>query len=147
MTVTTRHTDAAPTAVWDVLADGWLYPLWVVGAARMREVDDSWPAVGSRLHHSVGLWPVLLDDTTSVLACDPGHHLELKARAWPAGTAKVGIELRPAGGDTDIVMEEHPADGPATMIPEPVTAPLLRWRNVEALRRLAALAEGRGGPA
>ena len=28
-----------PSAVWAVLADGWLYPVWVVGAARMREVD------------------------------------------------------------------------------------------------------------
>ena len=24
-----------------MLADGWLYPLWVVGASRMREVDDA----------------------------------------------------------------------------------------------------------
>lgn len=39
-----RDVDAPARAVWDVLADGWLYPLWVVGAARMRDVDHGWPA-------------------------------------------------------------------------------------------------------
>ena len=50
-----------------MLSDGWLYALWVVGAARMRDVDEGWPAVGTRLHHSVGTWPLLIDDTTEVL--------------------------------------------------------------------------------
>ena len=45
---------ATPDQVWEILSDGWLYPLWVVGASRMREVDDHWPDVGARLHHSVG---------------------------------------------------------------------------------------------
>ena len=35
-----RRIGTTPERVWDVLADGWLYPLWVVGASRMREVDD-----------------------------------------------------------------------------------------------------------
>ena len=67
MSRVTRTVLAVPDQVWGVLADGWLYPLWVVGASRMREVDDHWPAVGARLHHSVGAWPALIDDTTSVL--------------------------------------------------------------------------------
>ena len=65
-----RVIKTTPQRVWDVLADGWLYPLWVVGASRMREVDDSWPAVGAQLHHSVGVWPALLDDNTEVTDCD-----------------------------------------------------------------------------
>ena len=32
MTRTTRTIEATPDQVWAVLADGWLYPLWVVGA-------------------------------------------------------------------------------------------------------------------
>ena len=72
MATNTRTIHATPEAVWDVLADGWLYPLWVVGASRMREVDDHWPAVGARLHHSVGSWPLLLDDETEVVAVVPG---------------------------------------------------------------------------
>ncbi len=63
----TRLMDATPEQVWKVLSDGWLYPLWVVGATRMRDVDEGWPAVGTRLHHSVGSWPLMLDDTTEVL--------------------------------------------------------------------------------
>ena len=54
MSVNTRLVSATPEQVWDVLADGWLYPVWVVGASRMREVEDAWPAPGSKLHHSVG---------------------------------------------------------------------------------------------
>ena len=44
----TRDFDASPGDVWDVLSDGWLYPCWVVGAARMRDVDEAWPEKGSR---------------------------------------------------------------------------------------------------
>ena len=54
MTAVDRVVNAEPSDVWAVLADGWLYPLWVVGASRMREVDDTWPGVGARLYHSAG---------------------------------------------------------------------------------------------
>ncbi len=47
MAENTRLVHATPEQVWEVLCDGWVYPVWVVGASRMREVDDSWPAVGS----------------------------------------------------------------------------------------------------
>ena len=40
MSINTRAVDATPDQVWQVLADGWLYPLWVVGASRMRDVDE-----------------------------------------------------------------------------------------------------------
>ena len=83
-----RVMTASPDQVWAVLADGWLYPLWVVGASRMREVDDSWPQPGTRLHHSVGTWPLLLDDVTEVVECRPGSRLVLQAHAWPAGTGR-----------------------------------------------------------
>ena len=45
---------ASAEAVWSVLGDGWLYPLWVVGATHMRDVDETWPAVGARLHQGDG---------------------------------------------------------------------------------------------
>ncbi len=61
-----RMVSAPPEAVWEVLADGWVYTGWVVGASRMRAVDPAWPVPDARLHHSVGGWPLLLDDTTSV---------------------------------------------------------------------------------
>ena len=143
VSTTTRLIHATPDQVWAVLADGWLYPLWVVGASRMREVDDNWPEPGARLHHSVGTWPLLLDDTTHVLEATPGVELALRARAWPSGQARVDIHLRPNGTDTEVVIEEDAESGPATLVPKPLRDPALKWRNVESLRRLAYLAERR----
>ncbi|MFA6577323.1 MAG: SRPBCC family protein [Nocardioides sp.] len=138
-----RVVQATPEQVWEILCDGWLYPLWVVGASRMREVDDSWPEVGSKLHHSVGAWPALLDDNTEVEECRPLRMLRLRARAWPTGEAEVVLRLEPVGAETRIVMEENAVSGPASLIPRPLQDPLLGWRNVEALRRLAYLCERR----
>jgi uncharacterized protein YndB with AHSA1/START domain len=139
----TRLVHATPDRVWSVLADGWLYPLWVVGASRMRDVDGHWPEPGARLHHSVGTWPVLLDDTTEVLESTPGSRLRLRARAWPSGEAGVTLQLRPNGTGTEVVIEEDAESGPATLVPKVLRDPPLRWRNVETLRRLAYLAERR----
>ena len=143
MSTTTRTVSATPEQVWEVLSDGWLYPLFVVGASRMRAVDDSWPAVGSRLHHSVGSWPVLIDDTTEVLEVDEGRRLLLKARGWPAGEAHVEISLRPDGDATVVTMVEDATSGPGVLVPKPLRDAQLHWRNVEALQRLAFVVEGR----
>src|SRR3954469_9891908 len=143
MTHTRRLIRATPEQVWDVLADGWLYPLWVVGATRMREVEDEWPAVGSRLHHSVGTWPVMIDDRTEVEDSVPGVRLKLNAHAWPAGRADVTITLNAQGAETEVVIEEHTVSGPGSLMPKAIEDPLLTWRNVESLRRLAFLAERR----
>jgi uncharacterized protein YndB with AHSA1/START domain len=141
-----RRIGTTPERVWNVLADGWLYPLWVVGATRMRDVDETWPAVGSRLHHSVGSWPLLIDDTTSVLECTPQSVLRLRARAWPAGDAQVTIQLSGSGADTLVEIEEDAESGPGLLVPKPARDLGLHWRNVESLRRLAFLAERRADP-
>ncbi len=143
MSTNSRTVAATPEQVWAVLADGWLYPLWVVGASRMREVDDTWPEPGARLHHSVGTWPLLVDDTTEVLECTPGSFLRLRARAWPGGEAEVTISLRAAGAETEIVMTEDAVAGPGRLVPKPLRDLPLSWRNVEALRRLAFVVERR----
>jgi uncharacterized protein YndB with AHSA1/START domain len=146
MSTTSRPVQATPEQVWSVLTDGWLYPLFVVGAARMRDVDESWPAVGARLHHSVGSWPVMLDDTTEVLEVEEGTRLLLLARAWPAGHAHVEITLEPSAspkGQTVVTIVENATGGPGALIPRVVQDPQLHLRNVETLRRLAFLVEGR----
>ncbi|HWD02093.1 MAG TPA: SRPBCC family protein [Amycolatopsis sp.] len=135
--------DAEPATVFAVLADGWSYSGWVVGSSHIREVDDHWPAPGSRLHHSVGAWPMLLHDTTIVRAVEPGESLSLEARGWPLGTAEVDLTLTPQHGQTLVKMAERALRGPGTVLPEAVQATLLRPRNRESLARLAALAEGR----
>ena len=141
VTTNTRIIHATPEKVWETLSDGWLYPLWVVGATRMRDVDEHWPAVGAQLHHSAGVWPALIDDTTEVLDVEPGTRLRLRARAWPAGEAEVVLTLTPHGDDTLLEMQEDAVTGPGKLVPSPVRGPLIGWRNVEALRRFAAIAE------
>ena len=144
MSRTSRVMSCAPEDVFGVLADGWNYGMWVVGAARIRAVDPHWPDVGSRIHHSVGAWPMLLSDDTEVEAVDPPHMLQLRARAWPTGEARVTLTCRPHGaGGTEVVIEEQAISGPATMIPKPAQDFMLAHRNRETLRRLSFLAEGR----
>jgi hypothetical protein len=139
-----RETEADADAVWRVLADGWLYPSWVVGASRMRDVDKGWPGQGTMLHHSVGAWPALIDDTTEVVRSVPDRELQLRGRLWPLGEADIRLTLEPrADGGCTIVMEEDVASGPTKLLPPPVRAAMITPRNVEALRRLVYLAEGR----
>ena len=45
MAINHRTMSCPPESVFAVLADGWLYPSWVVGASRMRDVDPAWPTV------------------------------------------------------------------------------------------------------
>lgn len=137
-----RTMSCHPEDVFDVLGNGWLYPAWVVGASRMREVDDSWPQAGSRLHHSVGVWPLLLDDTTVAEEWAPPHRMVMRARGWPLGEARVTLRVRPWGDGTMVRIDEEPMKGPAALLPSILTAPLLRVRNAETLHRLAYLAEG-----
>ena len=138
-----RSLQAEPAAVWDVLADGWLYPLWVVGASRMREVDDDWPAAGARIQHSVGAWPLLVDDETAVVESVPGSLLVLRARVRPWGEATVRISVEAVGAGSRVTIEEDVTSGPGSWLPGVVRRPALDWRNSETLRRLAYLAERR----
>ena len=133
----------SPSDVAEVLADGWLFPSWVVGASRMRDVDAAWPAVGSQLHHSFGSWPVLLDDATTVLEWDPPRRLVMQPRGWPLGEARVTLEVRTSPGGCEVRMTERAVRGPGRLVPAVLMDPLLHVRNTETLRRLAYLSEGR----
>ena len=126
-----------------MLADGWLYPVWVVGASRMRVVEDEWPQDGSRLHHSLGVWPLLINDDTEVVESRPEGLLSLRGRGWPLGEVAIVIRTRPVGAETEVVIEEDVIAGLGRLVPKPVRALALRWRNVETLRRLAYIAERR----
>ncbi|MBW4720333.1 SRPBCC family protein [Saccharothrix obliqua] len=130
--------------VFDVLADGWSYVGWVVGAAHIREVDPGWPDKGTRIHHSVGPWPLLVHDVTTVREVERPRLLELEARLWPFGAALVRLELtEDEPNSTRITMTERATRGPGVVLPEAVQALLLVPRNRESLRRLADLAVGK----
>lgn len=109
------------------------------------DVDADWPAPGSCIHHSVGVWPGLVDDHTRVLASDPERSLTLCARAWPMGEAEVQVTLTPSGEQTEVAIHEDIVSGPGVLVPGLVRQPALMWRNSETLRRLRLLVEGRAG--
>ncbi len=133
----------SPDHVFAVLSDGWSYAGWVVGNSHIREVDPDWPAVGCRIHHSAGLWPLQFNDWTEVTAQTPDRMIELRARLWPLGAAMIRFELTPTAGGAVITMTEHAIEGPAKLVPAAVQNLLLRARNQEALGRLSDLARGR----
>jgi uncharacterized protein YndB with AHSA1/START domain len=139
----THQVAASPAEVWSVLADGWLYATWVVGASRIRAVDPGWPAAGTKVHHSFGIWPLVLDDDTTVLRADPGRELVLRAKGWPAGEATVRLTLTAEGTGTALALQEDATAGPGRLVPKPVRQLGVLPRNKESLRRLGFLAEGR----
>ncbi|HEY2697319.1 MAG TPA: SRPBCC family protein [Pseudonocardiaceae bacterium] len=140
-----RDVAVGPEDVFAILADGWSYAGWVVGNSHVRDVDLGWPQVGTRIHHSAGLWPVQFQDTTKVVSVEPNRFLELDARLWLFGAATIRFTLRPGrtGSGTEVVMEEQAVRGPGSLIPASVQAAVLRPRNAESLVRLADLAIGR----
>ncbi|SUE15153.1 Uncharacterised protein [Rhodococcus gordoniae] len=141
--IATIEAPVTPSKVWEILADGWRYAGWVVGASRIRAVDPAWPRPETRIHHSVGLWPFLLDDYTEVCAMVPERELVLRARAWLFGKAEIAISLEPTrDGGTRISMAEHVVEGPYAHVPDRVQEELVLPRNQECLRRLVLLAEG-----
>jgi uncharacterized protein YndB with AHSA1/START domain len=139
----TRIVQAPPARVFAVLADGWTYSDWVVGTSHIRDVEENWPAPGSKLHHKAGPWPLSLHDSSTVLACVPDRELRIRAGLWPLGAAVVNIVLEPArDGGTRVVMQEDFEAGPLRWVRNKINDLLLHQRNVEALRRLADIAEG-----
>lgn len=142
MSRNTRLVRCTPEDVFRVLEDGWLFPAWVVGASRMRDVAADWPRPGSRLHHSFGTWPLLLDDSTVALEYEPPRRLVMKARGWPIGEARVTIQVKPHPDGSLVRIQEEAVAGPGSVIPQPLLDIPLQLRNAETLHRLAYLAEG-----
>lgn len=138
-----RTTTATPDEVFAVLADGWSYATWVVGASRVRDVEPAWPAKGTRIHHSFGMWPLVIDDVSTVLEVEQGRHLRLQARGWPMGEATVDLTLHPEGTGCRVEIREDATAGPGRLVPLPARQLGIVPRNVEALRRLCLVAEGR----
>lgn len=141
MSTNTRFMPVPPAAVWDALADPGGYGYWVVGSKIIRDADATWPAPGSKIHHTVGLGPFEFSDhTESIEAVEP-HRLQLRAKVRPLGIARVTLEMTPKDGGTVVKITENP-DGVfrplALLVPLQVLSGL---RNAESLMRLEELAQ------
>jgi hypothetical protein len=146
MTVAHRLVHATPEAVFRVLEDPWAYPSWVVGASRARAVEGQWPQPGAALHHSFGLWPAVIDDLTLVREWDSPRHAVLEAHGGIIGTAIVQFDVKPRSDGCVVRMYEDAISGPGMLVPKLARDVLGFPRTVEALKRLAFLAEKRDRP-
>ena len=129
-----------------MIADGWTYSQWVVGNARMRAVDPHWPAPGSKIHHTIGVWPLILDDETEVESSTPLEELILLAKGRPLGGARIVLRLYDIPHGCRIEMAEVPVGGPLSLLPRRLGLAVAYPRNRECLARLSAIAERRKEP-
>lgn len=133
---------APPERVFEVLAEPDSYADWVVGSQSIRDADPSWPAIGARFYHRVGVGPLRVNDHTEVVAVDAPRRLVLRARARPLGTAMITLTAQTlSAGGTELIMEEGPGDVFSRLLFNPFTDPLVALRNSESLRRLKRIAE------
>lgn len=70
----------------------------------------------------------------------------MKPAGWPFGEALVTLEAKPRGDGCVVRITETAVRGPGSWIPTPLLDIPLHVRNVETLRRLAFIAEGRTEP-
>ena len=146
MAKNTGYVNATRHDVFDVLTDGWQYSNWVVGTSHIRAVEAGWPAVGSRLFHAAGAWPLVTRDESVVEELEPDRKLVLTAKGRPMGEALVSIELADEGAGCQVTMHETPSAGPGKWLHNPLSEAVLVRRNTESLARLAALVERRTVP-
>lgn len=141
MLIATRDINAPCERVWEVLSQGWIYAQWVVGNSRTRAVDSNWPEAGASIRHSVGVWPLVINDATVVETCDPPRELVLRAHLGPLGAARITMRLHGTPQGCRVEMIEVPVAGAAGLIPDRLALPAFYPRNRECLLRLAALVE------
>jgi uncharacterized protein YndB with AHSA1/START domain len=137
------NVSAPPEAVFDVLDDAYAYPRWVVGARRVRRVDPSWPAVGSKFHHAIGTAAGELHDSSKILERQRPDRIVLEVRFRPTGVANVEIDVERVGDKSIVTIAESPTSGPVSHLPIFITDPLLHVRNALALQRLRHEIESR----
>jgi uncharacterized protein YndB with AHSA1/START domain len=138
----TAHTRAGIDAVWRCVADPYSYRRWVSGTARIRSADPHWPAVGARLYHRFGRWPLRSRDHTTVLECDPPRRILLAAAARPWALVRAEVTIVAETGGTRITLCERVIGGLGARLPR-LTRPVQWARNRRSLRLLVELAEGR----
>jgi uncharacterized protein YndB with AHSA1/START domain len=135
-----RHFDAAPEDVFAVIAEPRTYPDWLIGAWKIRSVDDNWPSPGSSFHHVVGVPPLVLADSTTVMDVEPGRSLVLHVKARPFVSGRVTFRITGDGDDGCILsIEEEPKVRTIGNLVRPILDPMTHVRNQRSLERMEPL--------
>lgn len=127
-----------------MLADPTTYPQWLVGASQIRDHDASWPAVGAKFHHLVGVKPFVLADSTEVLEVEPNRRLRLHVRARPFVSAVATFTITGGVGGCVVCIQEEPALRFIGNLVRPLLDPVIHVRNHRSLRRLEIVLRERG---
>ena len=134
-----RAFDAPKQVLFDLLVDPTTYPKWLIGAEEIRDVDDTWPAPGSRFHHRVGIGPITLADHSEVVDIVHGEMLRLHVRARPLIGAYVTFRVVGDGDCCVVTMEEEPSRKVIGNLVRPLLDPSIHMRNHRSLCRLDAV--------
>ena len=143
MATTEIDINAPASAVYDTLMDAWTYEVWVKGTKNIRDVDAAWPAPGSQFHHSVGVGPLMTQDETRMVRCEPDRLVELNMELWPIGEGIVRLELTPHGEATHVTMHEEFTAGPASWADNALQQAAMKLRNDWSLAKLRNIVEQR----
>jgi Polyketide cyclase / dehydrase and lipid transport len=133
-----------PDRVFSLLEDPRSLAYFVVGTRTIRRFDPGWPDPQTEVHHTIGIFPFLLRDKTTVVEAQPGTYLALEARFRPIGVMRVEFRLADRGDHTELTVDEYPVSGPVAVsgIRRAVDA-LVALRNLEMSRRLKRLIDAR----
>jgi uncharacterized protein YndB with AHSA1/START domain len=137
--------DASTQTVFRTLVEPANYAYWVVGSKTVRAVDENWPEPGSSFHHRVGIGPLSVEDSSTVLAIERPTSLDLEVRFRPVGVATVQLRLEPIGDDraTLVTIAEAWSGGWALRLGNLLVDEVVGVRNAWSLRRLRRLANQR----
>jgi uncharacterized protein YndB with AHSA1/START domain len=139
------HFDVPPERAWEVLSEPRRYGAWVAGARAVHDADPRWPERGAVFRHSQGVPPLVISDTTTVVAAEAPRRLELEARVRPLLVARIVITIEPEPGGCEVTLDEQPVGGLLELpLKLPAAHVLALLRNHESLRRLRADAESYG---
>ena len=142
MACTSREVGASAHDVFRALVDPRTYPEWLAGAANIRDVDHAWPEPGSRFHHTVGVGPVKIPDSTKVVRVEVDRLLCLAVRARPFISAIATFSLVSDGQRCVVTLEESALRLIGNVV-RPVLDPLTDVRNHYSLKRLATFVSAR----
>lgn len=116
----------------------------MAGARRIRRFDPRWPEKGTVIHHTVGVPPLLVRDTTEVLDVEPGRLLRLEARIHPLGALLVEFEFSADLAGCRLAVRESPRAG---LLARPAVSRAVEaavtLRNREICRRYRRLVQKR----